>query len=330
MTRRTKPASAESVLGAISDADFIKLTALLRERTGVYLPPGKKPLLAARLLDRMQALGLTSYSDYHQRVLADGGSGELSRMIDAVCTNETRFFRDAEQLDYIESALIPTWITEPAPGDQPRRIRIWSAGCSSGEEAFSVAMLLLAKLPPERAAGLDGAASGARPRRATHALSVEVLGTDISTVALERARTARWPASRMAEVPEAYRQRFFVVDPKTGDHEPSRELRKVVRFQRQNLCEWYYPATGKFDLILSRNVLIYFDAETRAKVARRLVERLVPKGALVLGMSDSLLAVRDKGLRTVGAEQEIAPGLPLLAMVGPAVYTFATLRPKKF
>lgn len=312
MTRQhhPHPAPAEHVLATISDSDFAQLTSLLRERTGIFLPPGKKPLLAARLLDRMRALGLTSYADYHRRVLADG-TGELSRMTDAICTNETRFFRDAEQLDFIEKTLIPGWLAEPAPSDGTRRIRVWSAGCSSGEEAFSVAMVLLAKLP-ERG------------------FSVEVLGTDISTVALDRARTARWPAARVTEIPEPYRQRFLVLDPRTGEYEPARELRNVVRFQRLNLWDWYYPATGKFDLVLCRNVLIYFDAETRAAVARRLVERLAPKGALVLGMSESLLAIRDKDLRTHGAEQELAPGLPPVKMVGPAVYTFSKPKKKRF
>jgi chemotaxis protein methyltransferase CheR len=317
-------APTHSVVTAISDTEFVQLTALLRERTGVFIPPGKKPLLAARLLDRMRALGLSSYADYHRRVLADG-SGELSRMIDALCTNETRFFRDAEQLDHIEESLIPGLtmglrVATSAPSapnpawheGQARRVRVWSAGCSSGEEPFSVAMLLLAKLPSERAA------------------SIEVLGTDISNVALERARHGRWPASRMAEIPEAYRQRFFVVDPATGDHVPSRELRSVVRFKKLNLWDWRYPVTGKFDLILCRNVLIYFDADGRAAVARRLVERLLPGGALVLGMSDSLLGIRDRGLRTEGAEQEVVPGLPLLKMVGPAVYMFAKPRKKTF
>lgn len=302
------PASPESVLATISDADFAQLTSLLRERTGIFLPPGKKPLLAARLLDRMRALGLTSYADYHRRVLADG-TGELSRMTDALCTNETRFFRDAEQLDHIEKHLLPGWVGEPGPGDVVRRLRVWSAGCSSGEEAFSVAMVILAKLPPDRG------------------ITVEVLGTDISNVALDRARTARWPASRMTEIPDAHRERFLVKDARTGEYEPSRELRNVVRFQRLNLWDWYYPVTGKFDLILCRNVLIYFDADTRATVARRLAERLLPRGALVLGMSESLLAIRDRGLRAEGAEQELAPGLPPVVMVGPAVYAFA--KPKK-
>jgi chemotaxis protein methyltransferase CheR len=312
-----------SALASITDVEFAELTGLIRERTGVFLPPGKKPLLVARLLDRIHALGLTSFAEYHKRVLADG-TGELSRMTDAICTNETRFFRDVEQLDHIAEHLLPGWLAAPAPrpaiGASPapaapeaaRRIRVWSAGCSSGEEAFSVAMVLLAKLPAGRN------------------ITVEVLGTDISSTALERARAARWPASRVAEIPEGYRRRFLVTDLKTEEYEPSRELRAVVRFQRLNLCDWYYPVTGKFDLILCRNVLIYFDAETRATVARRLVERLSPRGALVLGMSESLLAIRDRGLRTEGAEQELAPGLPPVKMVGPAVYVFSKVKRKKF
>jgi chemotaxis protein methyltransferase CheR len=220
-------------------------------------------------------------------------------MTDAVSTNETRFFRDREQLDFIEKTAVPAWLA--AAKGAPRRIRVWSAGCSTGEEAFSIAMVLLAKLPPE---------SG---------LTVEVLATDISGAALERARTARWPAQRMHEIPEAYRQRFFELDASQGDYKPSAELRSVVRFQRLNLCDWYYPVTGHFDLVFCRNVLIYFDTDARAAVTRRLVERLAPNGLLLLGMAESLLAVRDGSLSPLG-RSHVTGVLPLRA-VGPAIYT---------
>lgn len=278
----------------ISDSDFVQLTTLIRERTGIFLPPGKKPLLAARLSERIRALGLASYAEYHQHVLA-AGSAELSRMTDAVCTNETRFFRDTEQLDHIERKLIPRWAKAP---EGKRRIRVWSAGCSTGEEPFTIAMLLLARLPVDQG------------------FSIEVLASDISGQALDRARAARWSTQRMQEIPEAYRQRFFEVDPGTGDHAPTPELRNVVRFQRFNLYDWYYPVTGKFDLIFCRNVLIYFDTETRAGVTRRLVERLAPEGLLLLGLSESLLALRDGSLSPASSPTGVRP----LHAVGPAIY----------
>lgn len=279
----------------ISDDDFAQLTALLRERTGIHIPPGKKPLLAARLSERIRTLGLASYADYHRRVVSSGGV-ELSHMTDAVCTNETRFFRDTEQLDHLERAVLPAWI-KAAKGQ--RRIRVWSAGCSTGEEAFTIAMWLLAKLPSELG------------------FSIEVFATDISNAALDRARASRWSAARMQEVPEAYRHRFFELDPATGDYTPSRELRNVIRFQRFNLCDWYYPVMGRFDLIFCRNVLIYFDTATRAGVTRRLVERLTPEGVLLLGLSESLLAVRDGSL-SPGASP--STGVRPLHVVGPAIY----------
>ncbi len=293
-------ASQESESAAISDSDFVELSALIRERTGISIPPGKKPLLAARLSERIRSLGIASYSDYHRRVLTSG-NGELSRMTDAICTNETRFFRDDEQFDFLEKTVLPAWLA--AAKGTTRRLRIWSAGCSTGEEAFSIAMLLLAKIPPE---------SG---------LSVEVLATDISSAALDRARAARWPAHRMAEIPESYRHRFFELDAATGEYQPSRDLRSVVRFQRLNLCDWYTPVTGRFDLVLCRNVLIYFDTETRAAVTRRLVERLAPEGLLLLGMAESLLAVRDGSLSPTGHPRET--GVQPLRAVGPAIYAHA-------
>lgn len=298
----------ESVLKTISDTEFGELTKLIRERTGIFLPPGKKALLAARLLDRIHALGLRSFAEYHKCLLEEG-SPELSRMIDAVATNETRFFRDVEQLEYIEEHLLPGFVAARSASETPRRIRVWSAGCSTGEEPYSVAMMLLSRLLPDR---------------------VEIWGTDISTTALDRARAARFPEARLAEVPETFRRRFFVRDPKSGEYDLTATIRSAVHFQRLNLCDWPYPVTGKFDLILCRNVLFYFDAETRAKVARHLAERLSSKGALVLGMAESLLAIRDKALGMEGAEQKLSPGLPPLKMVGPAVYTFAKPSRKKF
>jgi len=279
----------------ISDSDFVQLTSLIRERTGIFLPPGKKPLLAARLAERIRTLGLSSYADYHQHVLASGSS-ELSRMTDAVCTNETRFFRDTEQLDHLERVLIPAWI-KAAKGK--RRIRVWSAGCSTGEEPFTIAMLLLARLPADLG------------------FSIEVLASDISGQALDRARAARWSTQRMQEIPEAYRRRFFEVDPTTGDFTPTPELRNVVRFQRFNLYDWYYPVTGRFDLIFCRNVLIYFDTETRVGVTRRLVERLSTEGLLLLGLSESLLALRDGSL---SPSSPASAGVRPLHAVGPAIY----------
>ena len=280
------PGVPDSPSPALSDADFAHLTTLIQDRTGIYLHPGKKPLLAARLLERMRALGIVSYTDYVRHLLTNGPA-ELARMTDAVCTNETRFFRDADQLAYIERTVLPPWLVQAARTRQERRIRVWSAGCSTGEEAFSIAMVLLSRLPSDL-------------------FSIEVWGTDISGAALERARAARWPAARMHEIPEGYRSRFFEEDPRTGEYSPSTDLRNVVRFQRQNLLDTI-PPTGRFDLIFCRNVLIYFDTETRAAVIRKLAERLGPRGLLVLGMTESPLAARD-------------PALLALRSVGPAVY----------
>jgi chemotaxis protein methyltransferase CheR len=291
--------SQEKGLAEISDTDFALLTALIHERTGLFLPPGKKPLLAARLSERMRALGLASYAEYHRYVTLNA-DGELSRMTDVVCTHETRFFRDVEQLDYIEKVLIPGFIVRAAHAGQPRRIRAWSAGCSTGEEAFTLAMILLAKLPADR-------------------FSIEVLGTDISAAAIERARAAKWPAQRVQEIPEPYRTRFFLLDRRTGDYEPSIDLRSVVRFQRLNLLDVFYKAMGRYDLIFCRNVLIYFDAETRAAVVRRLLERLAPRGLLFLGMTESLLALRDGSMGPSAAESGPMGPVPLRS-VGPAIY----------
>ena len=223
----------------------------------------------ARLGRRLRELGVRSFGAYYRRVRQD--PSELAEMLDRVTTNETRFFREPAQFELLADRVFPAWEEEARAGHRPRRLRAWSAGCSTGEEPYSVAMCALAHLP---------------------GWSVDVLATDLSRRALAAARDALWPIARAEQIPERYRERFMLrgVRSRDGWMKAGPELRSVVRFGRLNLSR-ELPADlsehGRFDLILCRNVLIYFHPTSRARTLRALLDRLAPGGYLLLGHSES-------------------------------------------
>jgi chemotaxis protein methyltransferase CheR len=195
-------------------------------------------------------------------------------MLDRLVTNETRFFREPAQFAFLETEILPRWSAEAADRARPRRVRVWSAGCSTGQEPYSIAMTLLA--------GLEG-------------WDVEVLATDLSGRALRQAIAGVWPVEKAAEIPEQYLKTYMLrgVRSASGTMSASNAVRAVIRFQRLNLHD-ELPDLGTFDLIFCRNVLIYFDVASRTRAITRILGRLAPAGYLFLGHSESLLS---SGLR---------------------------------
>jgi chemotaxis protein methyltransferase CheR len=210
-------------------------------------------------------------------------------MLDCVSTNETHFFREPRQFEFLERQVIPAW-----KRNGPRALRIWSAGCSTGEEPFSLAMLLRHHFAP---------GSGRE---------IEILGTDISTRALARAEAAVWPIDRADEIPLSYRRAFMMrgTGPQEGRMKAAPEIRELVRFERVNLNDERYPVHGPFHLIFCRNVLIYFQAETKLRVIHRLLDMLTPDGLLFLGHAESLNAVTDRVTTVVPTVYAPAPPRP--------------------
>jgi chemotaxis protein methyltransferase CheR len=256
----------------VSDKDFRLFQEWVYREAGIFLAPVKKALLAARLAPRLRALGLKSYGDYYRHVLTEGNEAEQVRMLDCLCTNETHFFREPAHFDCLVQRVAPLWREQAAGGLRPRRVRVWSAACSTGEEPYSLAMTLLSEFPP---------GSG---------WEVEVLATDLSTRVLERAQAGLWTLDKSKEIPPAYLRAFMLkgVRSQEGRMGVGPLLRSVVRFERLNLNDERYPGLGTFDLIFCRNVLIYFDVASKAGVLRRLFEHLTPRGFLFLGLSESL------------------------------------------
>lgn len=250
----------------ISDREFDQFQQFIYETAGITMSGAKKALVAGRLAKRVQHHKLASFGDYF-RLLDSGAAGpELQTAIDLLTTNETYFFREPKHFDFLREQA-------QQARRQGRAFRVWSAASSSGEEAYSIAMVLADCMGPE---------------------SWEVLGTDISTRVLARARTGHYPLERARHIPQAYLRRFCLrgIGPEEGSVLVERSLRARVQFSHANL-NTNLPQLGSFDLIFLRNVMIYFNGDTKQKVVARVLSLLKPDGHLLIGHSESLHGVSE-------------------------------------
>lgn len=257
----------------ISDREFALFQALVEREAGIHLSQAKRSLLVGRLTRRLRALGLASFGEYYEHVLAGGEDGELVQMLDCVSTNETHFFREPAHFTFLEQTLLPALRAEADEGLRPKRLRAWSAACSTGEEPYTLAMVLLAGLP------------------VSEGWTVEIVATDLSTRVLDLARRALWPLQKSAQIPERYLKQFMLrgVGRQEGLMKAGPELREAVRFHRFNLTAPRYELGAPFELVFCRNVLIYFSPQTKVQVVRRLLDTLTPTGHLFLGHSETLV-----------------------------------------
>ena len=256
--------------------EFRLFQRLIYREAGIFLGPSKKELLFARLRRRLRARGTRSFLAYYRLVKRE--LEERTRMLDCISTQETQFFRQPRQFKFLEQRVLAD--LRAAAGRRSRSLRLWSAGCATGQEPYSLAMTLLYHLPGWR---------------------LDVLATDLSTRALEQAQAAVWPIDKAAEIPLTYRKRFMLrgIRGQAGTMKAGPEIRSMVRFARLNLHHEIHPRLGLFDLIFCRNVLIYFNAESRARAVRRLLRHLAPGGVLFLGHAESLSSLSTE-VRSVG------------------------------
>jgi len=254
----------------LSERDFQGYQRLIYREAGIHLGPTKKALLVGRLTRRLRELGWPSFREYLRR--AEEEPLERVRLLDAICTHETHFFREPRHFEFLEREVLPRWRAQGATDTGGRRVRVWSAGCSTGEEPFTLAMVLLHHLPPKEG------------------WKVEVVASDLSTRILERAQRALWPVERAREIPTPYLKAFMLkgFGSQEGWMKAGPELRQVVHFQRVNLNAERYPFQEGFDLIFCRNVLIYFDAASKERAIERLLAYLSPHGYLFVGHAESL------------------------------------------
>jgi len=257
---------------SVSPALFQKFQKLIYAETGIWLGNSKTALLCGRLFRRLRALEITTLESYYECVASPDQHEERSRMIDAITTNETRFFREPRQFEFLVQRVFPRWRAAAERGLRPRRVRIWSAGCSSGEEPYTVAMLLAKHLPAEE--GWD----------------VRLLATDISNRVLEKARKGTYPIVRSAELPKDLLHTFMLrgTAERQGEMKVRVEIQQMVDFQRLNLDQESSFIEGPFDAIFCRNVLIYFDAASKRRVVANLYRHLVTDGFLFVGHAENL------------------------------------------
>jgi chemotaxis protein methyltransferase CheR len=262
----------------INDREFKLFQNLIENQAGIFLTPAKTALVEARLGKRIRELGLISFSDYYAHLIEDRSGRELITMLDRITTNETQFFREGRQFEFLSQLLVHDWTAQAEAGFRDRHVRVWSAGCATGEEPYSLAMVLWHHFPPW--AGWE----------------IEILATDISTRALDRAEQGIWPMEKAKDIPPEYLKRFMLkgTGKQDGKMKAGAEIRSIIRFERLNLNEETYPVTSRFDLILCRNVLIYFEAARRAKVVDRLLEHLAPAGFFFVGHAERLNGLTSK------------------------------------
>ena len=246
----------------LSAADFRRVAELTKDVAGINLLPGKEGLVRARLARRLRAHDCPSFASYLDLVAADATHGELKEMVDALTTNKTSFFRESQHFDYLADAVLP------AIAGEGRAPRIWSAGCSSGEEPYTLAMVVRETIPTPLAD------------------ATRILATDISARVLARAAEATYAGEIEADVDRTRLRRHFT-PAGDGRWTAADALRRMVRFARLNLMG-AWPMRGPFDAIFCRNVMIYFDKPTQAALVDRFWELLPPGGHLFVGHSESL------------------------------------------
>jgi chemotaxis protein methyltransferase CheR len=254
----------------LSARDFARLSHLIHSQAGICLGPEKKTMVEVRLKRRLRALNMPSYREYCQFVFRHGGIGnELVHLIDVITTNKTDFFREAGHFDYLAQRALPELAAQIA-GARP--LLFWSAGCSSGEEPYTLAIVL-----SEYAEKHPG-------------FRFSILATDISTLVLEKARLGIYSEECVSPIPVPLRRKYLLRS-RTGTSGRVRiapELRRSIDFRRLNFIDADYQTTERADAIFCRNVLIYFDRPTQESILRKLTAHLSPGGFLFVGHSETL------------------------------------------
>ncbi len=251
--------------GGASLPDSAQMAAIARiahSEAGIVIAPGKTGMVQARLAKRLRALDLPGYDSYLALVESEAGRDERRRMISALTTNVSHFFRESHHFDLLRSQVLPPLLARAKAGG---RVRLWSAGCSNGQEAWSMAMTVLELMPDA----------------ADHDL--RILATDIDPLVVEKGRSATYDAQMASSVHAPLRKRYF--EQRGGQLRLVAAVRPLVSFHELNLhAPW--PMRGPFDAIFCRNVVIYFDSEAQDRLWRRFGEALAPGGWLFVGHSE--------------------------------------------
>jgi chemotaxis protein methyltransferase CheR len=254
-----------------SDADFRSLVQLAHAHTGIALADSKRNLVYGRLSRRLRALKMSSFREYREFLQSPDGEVEIEGFINSISTNLTKLFRESHHFDHFRTNVAASF-ARSASSKAGSRLRIWSAGCSTGEEPYTIAMVLRREVPTI----------------ARH--DARILATDIDTEVLQKGAQGEYPATALQEAPATYRE---FMQPANGNPDSALvvmddELKALISFKHLNLMK-PWPFKGPFDAIFCRNVMIYFDGPTKAELIERFVSHLKPGGWLYIGHSESLL-----------------------------------------
>ncbi len=263
------PHEASEAAAGLSACEFARFRDILHEYAGFSFDEGKSALIEARVRRRLQDLGLADFGAYLRVLDSADGASEIVHLVDVVSTNVTRFFREPDHFTFAAAAARRL-------ASAGRRLHFWSAGCATGEEPYSLAMVLRAALPA--------------------ATEWRILATDISTLALQKAQQGNFTAAQVAAVPRRYLEAAFSTRAgREGDVQRiDDELKRMILFRRLNLGRTPFPVRGVFDVVFCRNVMIYFDPQQRASAVSEFHRLLQPGGHLIVGGSETLLGVADR------------------------------------
>ncbi len=267
--------ASDILVTSMSEKDFSRLSTFIHTEYGIKLPPAKKIMLEARLQKRLRALSLRSFHDYIEYVFSSEGTRqELIQLIDLVTTNKTDFFREPAHFEYLVNSALPDLINRKQAGARTV-LKVWSAGCSTGEEPYTLAIVL--NEFAEKNAGFH----------------FSILATDISTRVLEKARTAIYEVEKVEPVPLNLKKKYLMKS-KERDKNLVRVkpyLRGLIRFQRLNLVDSHYSMLEPMEIVFFRNVIIYFDRPTQEAIINRICKYLKSGGYIFMGHSETLFSM---------------------------------------
>jgi chemotaxis protein methyltransferase CheR len=257
-------------LVSLGDRDFNRLSTYIMSHYGIKLPPAKKTLVQCRLQKRLRAYNMISFSDYIDFLFSSAGrETELSHMIDEISTNKTDFFREAIHFDF----LIQTGLNEYLSKTGKKRISVWSAGCSSGEEPYTIAIILKEYAKLQRN------------------IDFTITATDISARVLQMGMQGIYHENKVSVIPYGLKKEYFLRGKNDYNQQVrvNSDIRKAVSFSQFNLLSSDYTSFGMFDIIFCRNVLIYFEREVQYRIISKLCSQLNSGGYLFLGHSDTTM-----------------------------------------
>lgn len=258
------------VKSGMSSSDLATFQKILHQKSGIVLTDSKRALVESRVTQRLRALRMDSYGTYLQFLHEDKSGEEMVQLIDVISTNITKFYREPDHFDLLDSTLT-NWAEQGM-----KKCRIWSAACSTGEEPYTLAMTV-------------------HKHMVEHRLDLKILATDISTRVLAHAQAGVYAGDRLVTVPEEMKSQYFRAQLSSGKdtYAISEQLKRMIMFHRLNFTVFPYPIKGMFDVIFCRNAMIYFDRDLRTRMVREFARLLKPGGILMVGHSETLMGLNN-------------------------------------